>query len=143
MLGVGEMKSIQLSEDELTYFTSPAKRAEIDELLLQDLESSMVKVELNRKGYKAKHCCSGHISEPVSAAYIAVDSNADCATIPEGFKMKEENEKIVLRSESLTKRLGKKPNDILTGEDKIKIADFIKSDMQKLREWVKELPEKC
>lgn len=176
-----------------TYFTCPGKRAEIDELLLLDLESSVVKVEdidcinagiddrtyiclecitayktsirvcknclngvveidsnildiiveLNRKGYKTKHCCSGHISNLASAAYIVMDSNTDFVIIPEGFIKEVKNGTTILRAERLIKRLNKKSNAVLTDEDNIKITDFIKSDMQKLREWVKELSVKC
>lgn len=171
-----------------TYFTCADKRAEIDELLLQDIEKSVIKledvdcinadiddksyvclncqtvyktkvkicknclegvveidtnildiiVELNRKGYQTQFCCSGHTNSP---AYIYMIGGIDFENIPDGFvkERKARDYHTIIRAEVFEKRLKKKIKATLTKEE---IVAFIKSDMQKLREWVRMLPAK-
>ena len=53
---------------------------EIDELF------TPVIIELNRKGYKTKFCCSGHYTESSPDSYIYFEDDVELPSLPEGYR---------------------------------------------------------
>jgi hypothetical protein len=59
---------------------------EIDELFLPTI------IELNRKGYLTKFCCSGHYYENCPNAYIMFENDISLPNIPNGYAKEIEND---------------------------------------------------
>ena len=86
--------------DEFDYRYNQENCFEVDENLVLCI------LELNKKGYKTKHCCSGHMFDRISTrfngnkkmrswnneCYISFDDKVDFKTLPERF-FKEVNNK--------------------------------------------------
>lgn len=94
-------------------------------------------MDLNRKGYRTLHCCSGH--ENSIGSYLVLSVVLNPPVIPNGFTIKVEKGNTEIRSipyhkRGDNKRKTKETLDIAT------IQNFVKQDMQSLRAWVRGLP---
>lgn len=98
-LGCGEVfrkDSIIIDEDEDYNFCPKASChgnvAEIDELLIPSI------LELNKKGYYTKYCCSGHFWSSVKECYIMFDKDVELDIVPNGYKIeKNGNGEVIIR----------------------------------------------
>jgi hypothetical protein len=92
---------------------------EIDDMILP------VIIELNRKGWRTRYCCSGH-TEDCSSTYITFEDRYP-GSMPEGF-LAEHDERMTIRHEYYTR-------------DRIEKGLQILNVNRKLLEWASKLPE--
>lgn len=69
--------------------TCIGKVVEVDELLLPTI------IELNKKKYFTKYCCSGHYYQNPVSSYIMFEDDIDIPSLPKGYVL--ENEKNTIR----------------------------------------------
>lgn len=102
----------------------PGSIIEVDELMLPTI------IELNRKGYYTKFCCSGHYYDNCPNLYICFDDSYDFKNtkLPPGFKCKEDDENSII-----SKGYGR-----IVKSDKLR-KQIIK-DAEILYEWARKLP---
>jgi hypothetical protein len=105
---------------------------EIDELFIP------VIAELNRKGYKTKYCCSGHIEDTFNS-YIYFEDDIELPNLPDGYLFDKDAFPQVNWTMWETKNTIRRLFD--ENKNNFDLSKEILESTLKVMKWVEELPD--
>lgn len=125
-----------LKIDEFSDYTYCPKSECIGEVVEIDELFVPIIIELNRKGYTTKFCCSGHYYANCPEAYIMFDSDIELPNIPKGYTKELDTE-----NHTTIRRIFIKDTDDY-GEciDAYKYYNEIMNNAKCTLQWAKSLP---
>jgi len=103
---------------------------EIDELFVPII------IELNKKGYSTKFCCSGHYYGNCPNAYIMFESDIELPNIPKGYTQEIDDNNCVTIRRMFVKETDYQEEYI----DTYKYYDNIINNAKQTLKWAKDLP---
>ena len=103
---------------------------EVDELMLPTI------IELNKKGYYTKYCCSGHYYDRSPNGYIYFDKGITIPSLPLGYKYDENNSE----SNTIRNDFSQYIDEEDTNYESDKYFEIINYNVSALLDWAKSLP---